>query len=176
MKTNVIASTLCKIAAVYLFMTAAQGVSWISLKAFLITGDLSDFAIGILLTVAPSAVAGALLWKFSDRIGRVSDQPGPAELSASLTADDMLEAGVFLVGLYAVLFGLVDAVGVEAIDWLARSKPDAESDYLENALIRNWTRRAGYMLQIVLGVCLVYGRRSLVALSHRFRRAESDDS
>ena len=176
MKTNVIASTLCKIAAVYLFMTSAQGVSLISLKAFMITGDAGDFALGLLITVVPSAVAGIFLWKFSDRIGQVSDQPETAELSANLTTDDLLAVGIFLVGLYAVLFGLVDIIGVEGADWLARSMPDRETDYQSHALIRNWTRRAGYLLQIFLGVGLIYGRLSLVALSHKFRRIESDGS
>lgn len=176
MKTNVIASTLCKIAAVYLFITAAHGVSLISVKAYMITGDLADLALGLLIMVVPPVVAGVFLWKFSDRIGQVSDQPEPAKLSANLTTDDLLAVGVFLVGLYAVLFGLVDAIGVEGADWVARSIPDSEADYQSHALFRNWARRAGYLLQIFLGVGLIYSRFSLVALSHKFRRTESDAS
>ena len=174
MKTNVVASTLCKIAAVFLFMTAAQGVTWITLKAFVITGELSDLLLSLLFTAAPAAVAGVLLWKYSDRIGRVADQTGPAELSPNVTTDDLLVAGIFLVGLYAILFGIVDAIGVEAADWMARSIPDLDSEYQANALIRNWTRRVGYLLQIILGGGVIYYRHRLVALSHSFKNAESD--
>ena len=174
MKTNVIASTLCKIAAVFLFMTAAQGVTWITLKAFVITGDLSDLLLGVLFTAAPAAVAGVLLWKYSDRIGRVADQTGSAELSPTVTSDDLLRAGIFLVGLYAILFAIVDVIGVEAADWMARSIPDLDSDYQANALIRNWTRRVGYLTQIVLGGGVIYYRHRLVDLSHRIRKAKPD--
>lgn len=176
MKTNVIASTLCKIAAVFLFMTAAQGVTWITLKAFVITGDLSDLLLSLLFTAAPAAVAGVLLWKYSDRIGRVTDQAGPTELSPTVTSDDLLRAGVFLVGLYAILFGIVDAIGVEATDWMARSIPDVDSDYQANALLRNWTRRVGYLTQIVLGGGVIYYRHRLVDLSHKIRRTEPDSA
>lgn len=174
MKTNIIASTLCKIAAVFLFMTAAQGVTWITLKAFVITGDLSDLLLSLLFTAAPAAVAGVLLWKYSDRVGRVADQAGTAELSPTVTTDDLLGAGIFLVGLYAILFGIVDAIGVEAADWMARSIPDLDIDYQANALIRNWTRRVGYLLQIGLGACAIYYRHRLVVLSHRFGKAAPD--
>jgi hypothetical protein len=160
--------------AEFLFMTAAQGVTWITLKTFVITGDFSDFLLSLLFTAAPAAVAGVLLWKYSDRIARVADQAEPAELSRTITTDDLLGAGIFLVGLYAILFGLVDAIGVEAADWLARSIPDPDSDYQANALIRNWTRRVGYLLQIVLGAGVIYYRHRLVVLSHRFRKAGLD--
>ena len=176
MKTNVIASTLCKIAAVFLFMTAAQGVSWITLKAFVITGDLSDLLLSLLFTAVPAAVAGVLLWKYSDRIARVADQAEPAELSPTVTTDDLLGAGIFLVGLYAILFGLVDAIGVETADWMARSIPDLDSEYQANALIRNWTRRVGYLSQIVLGGGVIYYRRRLIVLSHRLTKSELDNA
>lgn len=154
-------------------MTAAQGVSWISLKAFIITGEIGDFALGLLITAIPSAIAGVFLWKFSDRIGQVSDQSDPAQLSANLTTDDLLEAGVFFVGVYAVLFGLVDAVGIEAADWMTRSAEEPLS-FHDETLIRNWTRRAGYLLQIALGGGVIYYRHSLVTLSHKFRKTDPD--
>ncbi len=174
MKTIVIASTLCKIAAVFLFMTAAQGVTWITLKAFMITGDVSDLLLSLLFTAAPAVVAGVFLWKYSDRFGRVADHAGSAELSPTVTSDDLLRVGIFLVGLYAILFGIVDAIGVEAVDWMTRSSPDLDNDYQANALIRNWTRRIGYLLQIVLGAGVIYYRHRLVSMSYKFGKAESD--
>ena len=116
-----------------------------------------------------------MLWKFSDRIGHVSDESGTAAFSANLTTDGLLGAGVFLVGLYAVLFGLVDAVGVEAADWMARSAEN-QTDFQDEVLIRNWTRRAGHLLQIGLGVGLIYDRhraREAVAIALKISRKVS---
>ncbi len=74
MNTSELGSTLCRIVGVFLFVRAAQAISWLSLKAFMITGDLSDFAIGLLITVVPPLVGGLLLWKYSDRIARIGDK------------------------------------------------------------------------------------------------------
>jgi hypothetical protein len=176
MITSEIGFVLCRIASVYFFVAAVRGVSWISLKAFLITGDLSDFALGLLLTSAPAAIAGILLWRYSDRIARIPEKPQRVEEPVRIPTDKLLEISVFFVGLYAVLIGLVDAIDIEAIDWMARSKPDVDSDYQEQALIRNWTRRVANLLQIILGVGLIYWRSSVVAFAHRSQKAEPNAS
>ena len=148
-------------------MRAAQAISWLSLKAFMITGDLSDFAIGLLITVVPPLVGGLLLWKYSDRIARIGDKLEASKLSMSLTRDDLLEVGIFLVGLYAVLFALVTGVDVELLDWMTRSAGESQSSFYDESLIRNWTKRIGYFLQIVLGGGLIHWRRSIVALGKK---------
>jgi len=167
MNASEIGSTLCRIVGVFLFVRAAQAISWISLKTFIITGDLSDFAVGLLITVVPPLVGGSLLWKYSDRIARIGDKFEAPKISTSLTRDDLLEAGIFLVGLYAVLFGLVTAIDIELIDWMTRSAGESQSSFYDESLIRNWTKRAGYLLQIILGGGLIYRRSSIVALGRK---------
>ncbi len=167
MNTSELGSTLCRIVGVFLFVRAAQAISWLSLKAFMITGDLSDFAIGLLITVVPPLVGGLLLWKYSDRIARIGDKLEASKLSMSLTRDDLLEVGIFLVGLYAVLFALVTGVDVELLDWMTRSAGESQSSFYDESLIRNWTKRIGYFLQIVLGGGLIHWRRSIVALGKK---------
>ncbi len=85
----------------------------------------------------------------------------------SLTRDDLLEVGIFLVGLYAVLFALVTGVDVELLDWMTRSAGESQSSFYDESLIRNWTKRIGYFLQIVLGGGLIHWRRSIVALGKK---------
>jgi len=171
--TSEIGFAFCRIVSVYFFVAAVRGVSWISLKAFLITGDFSDFFLGLLFTSAPAAVAGVLLWHYSDRIAKIPEKPDAAEMSTQLPTDKLLQVGVFLVGLYAVLIGLAEAIDIEAIDWMARSKPDVDSDYQARALIRNWTRRAGNLVQILLGVGLIYWRDRVVGFAHKPLRQEA---
>lgn len=168
MNTSEIGSTLCRIVGVYLFVRAAQSVSWITLKAFIITGDLSDLAIGLLIAVVPPLVGGSLLWKYSDRIARIGDRLEASKLSTSLSRDDLLNVGIFLVGLYAVLFGLVEAVDVETTDWMYRSAGESQNSFYDETLIRSWTRRTGYLFQIILGGGLIYRSSSIVALSRKF--------
>lgn len=90
-----------------------------------------------------------------------------------MPTDKLLQVGVFLVGLYAILIGLAEAIDIEAIDWMARSKPDVDSDYQQQALIRNWIRRVGNLVQIILGVGLIYWRDRVVAFAHKPLRQEA---
>lgn len=170
--TSELGFTLCRIASVYFFVTALRGISWISVKAFMITSDISDFALGLLFTSAPAAVAGILLWRYSDRISTLPEKPEKTAMPMDLTTGRLLEAGVFLVGLYAVLIGLVEAINNEAIDWMARSKPDTDSNYQSQVVSRNWARRAGYLLQITLRIVLIYWRNNIAAFAQKHRRAK----
>jgi len=157
----------CRIASVYFFVAAVRGVSWISLKAFLITGEFSDFFLGLLFTSAPAAIAGAVLWRYSDRIASIPEKLEASDMPIQIPTEKVLQIGVFLVGLYAILVGLAEAIDIEAIDWMARSSPDVDSDYQKQALIRNWTRRVGNLVQIGLGVGLIYWRDKVVAFAHK---------
>ena len=173
MKINQIGFAFCRIASVYFYVAAVRGVSWISLKAFLITGDFSDFFLGLLITSAPAAIAGFLLWRYSDRIAKVPVKPEAAEVPTEIPIDSLLRLGVFLVGLYAVLIGLAEAIDIEAIDWMTRSSPDADSHSQEQSLIRTWTRRVGNLVQIGLGIGLIYWRDRVVAFAHKTPRQEA---
>ena len=170
MTTGLIGSVLCRIAAVFLFVEAARSVSWILPRAFYDGGDLLDFAVGLLMSAVAPIVGGIFLWKHSHRIGSACGGSLTPEVSTNLGHDDLVAAGVILIGLYTVLFGLVAAVTVETVDWSLRMTIDDESKIFEEALLRNWSHRAGYAVQIVLGVGLIFGQKRLLVLLQRVRR------
>ena len=107
----------------------------------------------------------------------VSPDPGNASseqrVSTDLTQDDFLEAGLVLIGVGAILFGISRALPVEFSDLWYRLSQDDERQFLDQVLIRNWGIRLGYILQISMGFALIYGRQSIIEYIHKARRIGS---
>ena len=176
MTTNTIGRVLCKIAAAYFAVQAAQGISYVVPIAYSDTGGYTGFLVSLLVAVGAPLLIGFLLWKYADRIAGSGDAPSEQRVSTDLTKDDLLEAGLVLIGVGAILFGISRALPVEFSDLWYRLSQDDESQFLDQILIRNWGVRLGYLLQIAMGFALIYGRQSIIDYIHRARRIGSGGS
>ncbi len=116
-------------------------------------------AIALILWSFPSTVTGTLYSSDDDASDRVSN------------ADNTLLIGVSLIGLYALVFGAVDLVYFEAHRYaeLQLAKDASFPEYP----IRPQTiaGRVANILQLVLGIVLIYGRRGIAMFLQRVRTA-----
>jgi hypothetical protein len=173
MTTSIIGRVLCRIAAVYFLVQAAQGLSFVIPYAFDDYADAALFTVSVLLAIGAPLLCAFVLWKFADRIASVGDTAAEKSVSTDLTQDDILEAGIILIGVAAILFGIVDAIRTELADLWYRLSRDEEQLFLDQTLIQHWTLRLGYLFQLFLGFALVYGRQSIIEYIHRARRIGS---
>jgi hypothetical protein len=132
--------------------------------------DFLAFGIGILTAIGAPVLGAVVLWKYADRIARVKDAASDAEVSVSIGQDELIEAGILLVGVYAVSFGLIVAVNVESMDWNYRLSVEDGEPYIDDIINRNWSRRLAYLAQILLGIYLVLGRQSILRLVKKARK------
>ncbi len=162
---------LCRLAAIVLFVRAAIGIGGsIQMFAESLTPVWTNLIILVFIGAAP-AVIGAGIWIYAERISRLSAGVSEAEESHGMRPADLIMVGSILIGLYAVLFGIVDGFAAEA-GFLA------EPDLGDNVPVR-WTtdsaqrlaRRIPYIVQVALGLFLILGRERIARLLLKARYA-----
>lgn len=176
MTTNTIGRVICKIAAVYFAVQAAERIAYAVPFAFSNTASFASILVTLLTAIGAPLVLAFLLWKYADRIAGPGNAGAEQAVSTDLTQDDLLEAGLILIGVAAILFAISRAVPDELLDLWHRLSRDEERFVLDYALVQGWGRRIGYIVQIALGFGLIYGRQSIIDYVHRARRIGSGGS
>lgn len=156
MVSHNIGVVLVRIFCIYLAITTIQSLSYVvpSLVEFgQQEGNVQELLASAWLWLMISsillpAICAVWLWRSADS---VIPQAGVDD-RASATADEVMLIGVSLLGLYFLISGLVGLVRVEAIF--------ARAAHVDAA---TWSQRLSILMQILIAVPLLLGRRRLSA-------------
>lgn len=160
---------LCRVGAAVLTVQAIRSFGY-ALPGLLFGGE--GFTIEILAFFLLSGVPGLAaigLWVFADRISSVADQVETEEPQQPLAGVDLVRIGTALIGIYVLVLGVISAANVE-VATLAR--PDLDDSYqtmLDEHDARMIGLRISYLVQIVIGLALVFGRERI---SEMFAKAK----
>jgi len=150
---------LVRLAAVFLFVRGVQGLSSFS---YLLTGDaqLATFAIVTLIfgVFLPAGIA-IVMWRHPEKV--IGPQLAPAKPDSVVSAVQLLMIGISLLGLYSLVYGLVDLLRIEAEQMSLAQFAASMNLPNEAADTRTIGSRIAYSAQIALGVCLILGRNGL---------------
>ena len=162
MNAMTISFVLVRLAAAFLFVRGVQGLSAFS---YLLTGDaqIANFAVVTLVfsVILPTAIA-IILWLHPEKVTGAQRQSPRDEMP--MNAGQIMMIGITLLGLYVLVYGLVDLFQIETTQLMQRQMAAANNlpnEVLEQHVIIS---RVTYGVQIVLGICLMFGRRGLTTL------------
>ena len=150
---------LCRVGAVILFVQAAENVGVVIPQALVFSGSFNTTMLYMSLLLATPILGGAALWIYGGRLAHVRQD---ASLDTDLAAQnvDLVAVGTFVLGLYVLLLGITSAAYAELMLL-------SESDHVRNNphLSRQYmATRVSYLIQIGIGVLLVFGRRYIARL------------
>ena len=161
MSVQNIGATLVKLAAVFIviltieklpvvigMLTALDRYSWVV-----------AFFIGI-NAVLPFVIAWAL-WKFPHTVAGSGASPVEPVPDVDRTASAVLQTGIMLLGLYALLFGVIDMAFIES-QRVAQSMMEDQYGGKTGAMDPYFLgQRLSYALQVLLGLALILRRGTI---------------
>ena len=162
MNSMTVSFVLVRLAAVFLFVRAVQGLSTFS---YLLSGDekVATFAVitVVFMVILPAAVA-IVLWIHPEKVTGAQASVGKSD--GPISAQQILMIGVSLLGLYLIVYGVVDLFRIEANHVLQQQLAgDAgmQDDVQRRAMVIS---RFGYGIQLAMGVFLILGRSGISRL------------
>lgn len=162
---------LCRVGAAVLTVQAIRSLAY-PLAGLVTSGGEADAQIWLLSLY--SAVPGLVaigLWIFADRIARIPDRAEVVQDTDSCGEVDFVGAGTAMIGLTIAVLGLISEADLEIMNWL---QPDLDPGYegiLDPQAARTIASRIANILQIILGVGLILGRKGIAALLTTVRYA-----
>lgn len=171
MATSSVGVVLCRLAAILLFVRAAVGVGHsVQLFAESHSPVWSILVISILIAAVPAAI-GAGIWVYAESISRLSPNATEAELSDKIQPTDLVIVGTVLIGLYAVIFGIVDGFATEVSFWSHDIRTRTFEMPSQYDTAQRVSARIPYIVQVVLGLLLIIGRKTIARLLMKARYA-----
>ena len=162
---------LCRLAAVFLLVRGIEQLGFaLSVASSPTTDSWQASFSGIIAVVAP-IIAAALIWRLAPRICTFGGQDFDPTLKNNGGEKKLIAIGTFLVGLYALLFGLTNAVSVEVGFWAQEAVNRNTRFPTDTAWIQSLSSRAPYAAQIILGVGLMLGRNGVASVFSKLRYA-----
>ena len=171
MNAQTVGIVLVRLFSIYLVVTAIQSLSYTLPALFNFgTGSLSNISALSLLgsvtlwlgisTIAIPALCAWWLWRNAERVlpeGATTDQ-------ASSNASDMMLVGVSLLGLYLLVWGIINFMRIEAGMAMNESFPK------DSALLQ----RIPYIAQILFAIPMLLGRHRITELLVRAKFAATN--
>ena len=150
---------LVRLAAVFLFVRGVQGLASFS---YLLTGDGQLAALAIVTLIfgvfLPAGIS-IVMWQHPEKV--IGAQMVPAKSEGPISAIQILMIGISLLGLYSLVYGIVDLLRIEAEQMSLAHFASSMNLPNEAADTRTITNRVAYGAQIAIGLCLILGRNGL---------------
>lgn len=161
MDANRTAVVLTKLAAIFIAVFAlrdlSQFVSFYAGNAAAFPPLLSALGLQFLIPVAIALV----LWRFPNLVVGSMAISAANESADRGSADTMLLIGVSLLGLYTLIFGVIDLVYFETHRYAQRELAEAANMDFYGDSPDNVAGRITNLCQIAFGVVLILGRRRI---------------
>ena len=162
---------LIKLGAVFIVVLALQNLAYY-LSFIMGSAEYVRIAIVVFCLVFVLPVATAfLLWRFPNLISGSLYSRSEEGAGKSLDIDKVLLVGVSLIGLYTLVFGVIDLVYFEAHRY-AELQLAKDANFPEYPVLpQTVAGRITNILQVILGVVLIYGRRGIALFLRQIRTA-----
>jgi len=162
MNALTISFVLVRLAAVFLFVRAIQGLATFS---FVLTGDSQIATFGAVtltfMVLLPGTIA-LVLWIYPEKV--TGAQQTSAKSEGSISAEQILMLGISLIGIYMAVYGIVELVQIETahgLQWHLADEAGLPHERLDDGLI---AKRAASFAQVFMAFGLLLGRRGLSKL------------
>ena len=161
MSTRHIGAVIVRLAAVFIVVTSLQKLPF-TLGTLTTLDDFSrivaiSFALNALL---PFAIAW-LLWKFPHTVAGGDSTPTESATDAEAVSAVLMQTGIALLGLYAVVFGVIEIAFFETQRIVAIKVADQSGYPAAPADPYFIGQRVSYLLQVVVGLALILGRKTV---------------
>ncbi len=161
---------ICRVAAAILIVQTIRAFGFVVPALFTSPDTIVSSLLGFAaLGLIPGLIAVAL-WFYAERIVGVPREGAGAPHDVKIDETELVRAGTLLIGLYLVITGTVLGLSVEMTDLIMPEWPNMESASRRYATQRLSTR-VTYVLEILFGVVLMFGRHQLAQFATRLRRA-----
>lgn len=160
---------ICRVGAVLLLAQAIQAGAY-TLNAF----EQSGLGISTFLTSASMVLAGPILgalglWFFAQRIcsfGASHTNGAQSTEAPDFEKSDLVSAGTYLLGVYVLVYAIVDVVQIAAMSMYPRLHADTAAVVDDVSNSHDFARHVGNGAQMLLGIALIIvgrwpGRRSI---------------
>ncbi len=169
LNTLTISFVLVRLVAVLLFVRALQGLSSVSSLLASVSATptliLSTLTFGVALPIGIALT----LWSHPEKL--IGAQPSNAQAAEPISASQLLTVGISLLGLFALVYGIVDMFRIETAQFLLHrfaQNANLPNEAVSFAVI---VSRATYAVQIIVGLALVLARNGLSDLLLRVKYA-----
>ncbi len=163
---------LCRVAAAVLVVQAIRSLGY-TIPALLdnFDGFDADVWLFMLMTFIPG-LAAIGLWIFANRICALPNSLEADGESGPLRNIDILLVGTSLIGVYLLISGIIYGVNVEVSAWMISGLYEEHPIHLDQQqLARAAASRASYVIEIVIGIALIFGRDQISRILSRARYA-----
>lgn len=163
---------LVKLCAVVILVISMQSLAGY-VGYFASSGENSFVLVGsLLLNFGIPTLIAAALWFFpatviGDTSSRLESSPEDADLAL---------LAVTLIGLYTLVFGIIDLSYYESIRLYEREMADPNNYGTYSSLPSTTAGRISCVIQIIIGLVLLVGKRSIVQFLKGARKAGVDPS
>ena len=162
-------AVLVKLAAVFIVVSALRNLSD---YAYFFVGAEANAPIffGVALVFVVPVCVAFVLWRFPNLVIGSFAPRDPVAPTADVSADKLLLIGISLLGLYTLVFGIIDLVYFEAYRFGERAMARA-ADYDMPISMHTVAGRVTNVVQILFGVALLAGRHGIADFVRRARTA-----
>lgn len=171
MNTKRIDVVLVKLGAVFIVVYALQGLAYYI--SFMMGAEeyVSIAAVIFCLVFAIPAAISFVLWRFPATVtGALYDQFESPSDNGTLGQNALL-IGVSLIGLYTLVFGVIDLVYFEAHRY-AELQLAKDANFPEYPILpQTLAGRVTNIVQVILGGILIYGRNGISVFLRQVRTA-----
>lgn len=167
---------LCRLAAVFLLV---RGIQQLGLTLPVASSPLTlswQATFPSIFVAAVPIVTALVVWRLAPIICAINGENSDPAIDGTDRATELIAVGTFLVGLYALLFGLTSAVSVEISLWAQNVVNENTPVARDTAWLDSIRSRAPYATQIALGVGLMLGRNGLALVFSKVRYAGTGSS
>ena len=159
----------CRVGAAVLTVKAISGLGNFIPAFFDGFSNIGAATLGLIIVTVIPGLSAILLWIYAEKICRVSSRSNGVTEQDPLTNDGLVQIGTALLGLYLLVTGIIAAATTE-VTYFAQILNDASQANT------NWTSRVlgwriGYLLEILFGAVLFFGKERVFELLVRVRRA-----
>jgi hypothetical protein len=169
-------TVLVKLCAVIIVVLSLQGLT--SYAAYFVTGEdawkLTLLAFFFVFAI-PFGIA-TLLWYFPATVVGISSPNTEDHRDHPVQPTDLILVGVTLVGLYALVFGVIDLFHYEAVRVAEAAYLGVEVDGTYEPSPDTVAGRYTNVLQIFLGISLLLGRKGIASVLSRVRGRPTSNS
>jgi hypothetical protein len=162
---------LVKLGAIFIIVYALQNLA--NYMTFIMGGGeymLTAVFEFFLIFAIPALISWAL-WRFPRSIVGSLYSGNDKALESSEDTGHILLVGISLLGVYTLVFGIIDLVFFEAHRF-AEYRLSDYADYLDYPILpQTVAGRITNIVQIVVGIVLIYGRNGIATFLRQVRKA-----
>ena len=160
MTPNPIGVVICRVAAIWLAVSALGGIALVISTLVTNPGELDSLFTYSVVTALIPLISAFVFWHYAERISSFRLGSPGMTFDDSLDADVLLSTGIFLLRIWILAIGVINVFQIETVAWVQSAL------YQDNEIITDGLSphtiggRVSNAVQIAIGVGLIaWGRK-----------------